>query len=136
MNKKDEENKQLLEGHKALKSKPKITKQGMSDEEIIASGQGLESSKRVPKWFWMIIVVVILIAYGLTLPFWGDRIDSPRPWFTWGHVAAFAYILVFGGFVYFMTMMYGDDGGEAEDQEEFDGMNGTHEKSDHGDEQK
>jgi len=106
----------------------KITKQGMSDEEIIASGVGLESKNRVPKWFWAIILVVLLIAYGLTMPFWGDRVDNPRPWFTWGHVGALAYILVFGGFVYFMTTMYGDDGGEAEDQEEFDGLSG-HDKS-------
>jgi len=114
-----------------------ITKQGMSDEEIIASGVGLESKDRVPKWFWAIIIVVTLIAYGLTVPFWGDRVGSPRPWFTWGHVGALAYILVFGGFVYFMTMMSGgDDGGEAEDKEEFDGLSGQDKTSDHGDDKK
>lgn len=113
-----------------------IEKQGMSDEEIIASGVGLESRGRVPKWFWAIIVVVLLAAYGLTVPFWGDRVDNPRPWFTWGHVGALAYILVFGGFVYFMTMMYGDDGGEAEDVEEFDGLNETKRTAEHGDDKK
>ena len=102
-------------------------KQGMTDEEIIAS---VESEKRVPKWFWAIVLVVLLAAYGLTVPFWGDRVDNPRPWFTWGHVGALAYILVFGGFVYFMTMMYGDDNGEAEEQEEFDGLSGKDKKSD------
>jgi len=114
---------------------PNISKQGMSDEEIIASGVGLESSARVPKWFWAIIVVVLLAAFGLSMPFWGDRVDSPRPWFTWGHVGALAYILVFGGFVYFMTTMYGNDGGESEDQEEFDGLSG-HDKSSDDDEKK
>jgi len=127
MNQEDKKNADLLADEKAHSSK-NITKQGMSDEEIIASGVGLESRDRVPKWFWAIIAVVILIAYGLTVPFWGDRVGSPRPWFTWGHVGALAYILVFGGFVYFMTMMYGDDGGEAEDKEEFDGLSG-HDKS-------
>jgi len=131
----DEKNKKLLAGEDKVSS-IKITKQGMSDEEIIASGVGLESKDRVPKWFWAIIVVVILVAYGLTVPFWGDRVDNPRPWFTWGHVGALAYILVFGGFVYFMTMMYGNDGGEADDQEEFDGLSGHDKSSDDGDDKK
>ncbi|MDQ6956438.1 MAG: hypothetical protein Q9M21_04505 [Mariprofundaceae bacterium] len=136
MNREDEENGHLSADHQESSHK-KIEKQGMSDEEIIASGVGLESRDRVPKWFWAIIVVVILIAYGLTVPFWGDRIDNPRPWFTWGHVGALAYILVFGGFVYFMTMMSGgDDGGEAEDQEEFDGLSGQDKTSGHGDDKK
>jgi len=134
MNQESEKNEGLLAGEKDLSKK--INKQGMSDEEIIASGVGLESSDRVPKWFWAIIVVVLLVAFGLSMPFWGDRMDSPRPWFTWGHVGALAYILVFGGFVYFMTMMYGNDGGEAEDQEEFDGLSGHDKSSDDGDDKK
>lgn len=132
MNSEDKGNEHLLADNESQSHK-KIEKKGMTDEEIIASGVGLESRNRVPKWFWAIIVVVVLVAYGLTVPFWGDRVDSPRPWFTWGHVAALAYILIFGGFVYFMTMMYGDDGGEAEDREEFDGLSGTDKTSDHGD---
>jgi len=118
---------------KQTQARKNIENKGMTDEEIIASGVGLESSKRVPKWFWAIIVVVVLIAFALTEPFWGDRAGHPRPWFTWGHVGALAYIMVFGGCVYFMTTMYGDDGGEAEDQEEFDGLNGTDKTSGHGD---
>jgi len=131
MKQESEENEDLLASEKKGLS-PKITKQGMSDEEIIASGVGLESSERVPKWFWAIIVVVVLVAFGLSMPFWGDRVDSPRPWFTWGHVGALAYISIFGGFVYYMTMMYGDDGGEAEDKEEFDGLSGHDKPADNG----
>jgi len=135
MKQKDERNEGLLAGEEKDLPK-KITKQGMTDEEIIASGVGLESSERVPKWFWAIIVVVVLVAFGLSMPFWGDRVDSPRPWFTWGHFAALAYISIFGGFVYFMTIMYGNDGGEAEDQEEFDGLSGHDKSSDDGDDKK
>jgi len=91
---------------------------GMSDEEIIASGDGLENSSRVPRWFFAIIIVVVIAAFGLSLPFWGDRVDSPRPWYTWGHLAALAYMLIFGGFVYVMTMMYDPDKGESEDEED------------------
>jgi len=110
----DRENERLFGGGQ---SRPK-KKAGMSDAEIQASGSGLESSKRVPKWFVAIIIVVLLIAYGLTVPFWGDRADSPREWFNWGHLAALAYIIVFGGFVYFMTTMYGDDDEEEHDNDE------------------
>ena len=108
----DKENERLFGGGESRRKKV-----GMTDEEIIASGSGLESSKRVPKWFLAILVVMLLIAYGLTVPFWGDRVDNPRPWFTWGHVAAFVYILVFGGFVYFMTAMYGSNDEEIDKEE-------------------
>ena len=112
----DEENARLFGGGQSPARKKK--KKGMSDAEIIASGDGLEDSSRVPRWFIAIIVVVILAAYGLSLPFWGDRVDSPRPWYTWGHVAALAYIIVFGGFVYGMTMLYDPDRGDTEDEDD------------------
>ena len=110
----DEENERLFGGGGARKPKHK----GMSDDEIIASGKGLESSNRVPKWFIAIVVVVVLMAFGLTIPFWGDRADSPREWFNWGHLAALAYMIVFGGFVYFMTTMYDYDKYEENEADE------------------
>jgi len=116
----DKENERLFGGGQSRPAKAK-KRVGMTDDEIIASGTGLESSKRVPKWFLAILVVMLLIAYGLTVPFWGDRIDNPRPWFTWGHVGALAYVVVFGGFVYFMTSMYGSNDEEIDkemDEEE------------------
>ncbi len=112
----DDENARLFGGGQSPAKKKR--KKGMSDEEIIASGDGLEDSSRVPRWFIAIIVVVILAAYGLSLPFWGDRVDSPRPWYTWGHVAALAYIIVFGGFVYGMTMLYDPDKNDPEDDDD------------------
>ena len=112
----DEENARLFGGGQSPAKKKR--KKGMSDEEIIASGDGLENSSRVPRWFIAIIVVVLLAAYGLSLPFWGDRVDSPRPWYTWGHVAALAYIIVFGGFVYGMTMLYDPDNNTPEEDDD------------------
>jgi len=109
----DAENERLFGGGQSRPAKTK-KRVGMTDDEIIASGSGLESSNRVPKWFLAILVVMLLIAYGLTVPFWGDRVDSPRAWFTWGHVGAFAYIIVFGGFVYYMTSMYGSNDEEID----------------------
>ncbi|MDQ6953388.1 MAG: hypothetical protein Q9M15_07670 [Mariprofundaceae bacterium] len=110
----DEENARLFGGGQ---SRPK-KKKGLSDDDIIASGEGLEDSSRVPRWFFAIIAVVVVAAFALSLPFWGDRLDSPRPWYTWGHAAALAYMLVFGGFVYAMTMMYDPDKGDAEDEDD------------------
>jgi len=135
----DDENERLFGGGQSRpKKKTGVHKVGMTDAEVLASGSGLESSQRVPKWFWSILIVMILIAYGLTLPFWGDRADSPREWFNWGHVAAFAYIAVFGSFVYFMTMMYGpDDENGDESGDEIDDGNGEEssdkiDENDHG----
>ncbi|MDQ6998784.1 MAG: hypothetical protein Q9M17_08715 [Mariprofundus sp.] len=120
----DAENERLFGGGQSRPTKAK-KRVGMSDDEIIASSSGLESSKRVPKWFLAILVVMVLIAFGLTVPFWGDRVDNPRPWFTWGHLAALAYVLVFGGFVYFMTSMYGSD-----DEDSDEGINQTEDGDD------
>jgi len=113
----DEENARLFGGGQ---SRPKSQRKGLSDDDIIASGEGLEDSSRVPRWFFAIIAVVVVAAFALSLPFWGDRPDSPRPWYTWGHAVALAYMLVFGGFVYVMTMMYDPDKGDAEDIEDED----------------
>jgi len=111
----DDENERLFGGGQSRPRKDAdVKKVGMTDAEILASGSGLEKSQRVPTWFWSILIVMILIAYGLTVPFWGDRAENPRDWFNWGHVAAFAYIAVFGSFVYFMTMMY-DSSDHADD---------------------
>jgi len=84
-------------------------KRGLEDWELVEKIP--ESQNRVPKWFIAIIVMVLLVAFGLTLPFWGDRPDNPRPWFTWGHLAAVVYFLVAAAFIYFMVGLYGSDKG-------------------------
>jgi hypothetical protein len=111
----DAENERLFGGG-GRRRKPR--NKGMSDDEIITSGEGIESSNRVPKWFIAIIVVVVLIAFGLTIPFWGDRADAPREWFNWGQLLALGYMIVFGGFVYFMTSMYDYDQYEEDEADE------------------
>ncbi len=80
-------------------------KRGLEDWELVEKIP--ESQNRVPKWFLAVIAMVLLVAFGLTLPFWGDRPDNPRPWFTWGHVAAVVYFGIAAGFIYFMTRLYG-----------------------------
>ncbi|HXH71364.1 MAG TPA: hypothetical protein VNI58_00925 [Mariprofundaceae bacterium] len=87
--------------------KERLEKRGMEDWELVEKIP--QSQKRVPKWFIAVIVMVMLVAFGLTLPFWGDRPDNPRPWFTWGTVAAVVYFGIAAGFIYFMVNLYGSD---------------------------
>ena len=83
----------------------RLAKRGMEDWELVEHIP--ESQRGVPKWFIAVIVVVLLIAIGLSFPFWGDRPGYERSWFNWGFVAALVYLLVAGGFVYFMVNLYG-----------------------------
>lgn len=80
-------------------------KRGLEDWELVEKIP--ESQEGVPRWFWGIIVIVLLIAIGLSFPFWGDRPGYEREWINWGFGAALLYIVVFGAFVYFMVNFYG-----------------------------
>lgn len=80
-------------------------KRGLEDWELVENIP--DSQRGVPRWFWGIIVIVLLIAIGLSFPFWGDRPGYEREWINWGFGAALLYILVFGAFVYVMVNFYG-----------------------------
>ena len=80
-------------------------KRGLEDWELVESIP--ESQKPVPRWFFGIIIAVLLVAVGLSFPFWGDRPGYEREWINWGFGAALLYLLVFGTFVYFMVNFYG-----------------------------
>ncbi len=83
----------------------RLARRGMEDWEMVDHIP--ESQRGVPKWFIAVIVVVLLVAIGLSFPFWGDRPGYERSWFNWGFVAALGYLLVAGTFVYFMVNLYG-----------------------------
>lgn len=80
-------------------------KRGLEDWELVEKIP--ESQQDVPRWFWGIVVIVLLIAIGLSFPFWGDRPGYEREWINWGFGAALLYLAVFGTFVYFMVNFYG-----------------------------
>lgn len=80
-------------------------KRGLEDWELVEKIP--ESQQGVPRWFLGIVVVVLLIAIGLSFPFWGDRPGYEREWINWGFGAAILYLAVFGTFVYFMVNFYG-----------------------------
>ena len=94
-------------------------RRGLEDWELLASMEQ-PASKRVPRWFLFILAGALIVAFFLTLPFWGDRPDHPRPWFTWGHLLAVVYFGAFGYFVYWAVNKYtgaDEDEGEGRDEE-------------------
>lgn len=83
----------------------RLAKRGLEDWELVDKIP--ESQRNVPVWFVAVILVVLLVAVGLSFPFWGDRPGYERSWFNWGFVIALVYIAVAGTFVYFMVRLYG-----------------------------
>ncbi len=84
-------------------------KRGLEDWELVETIP--ESQKRVPYWFVAIIITVLLVAIGLSFPFWGNRPGQEREWFNWGFVAALFYIAAASALVYFMVGLYGSSSG-------------------------
>lgn len=82
-------------------------KRGLEDWELVEKIP--ESQEGVPRWFLGVIVAVLLVAIGLSFPFWGDRPGHEREWINWGFGAALLYLAVFGPFVYFMVNFYGSE---------------------------
>lgn len=90
-------------------------KRGLEDWEMVEKIP--QSQKSVPKWFFAVVVAVLLVAIGLSFPFWGDRPGYERAWVDWGFGAAILYLLVFGGFVYFMVNKYSPSVDGSEDMD-------------------
>jgi len=85
----------------------RLNKRGMEDWELVENIP--KSQNHMPKWFIAVVFMVLLMAFGLTMPFWGDRPDNPRPWFTWGHLIALVYFGVAAVFIHYMVNLYGSD---------------------------
>lgn len=83
----------------------RLAKRGMEDWELVENIS--ESQQGVPYWFVGVIITVLLVAVGLSFPFWGDRPGFERAWVDWGFLAALFYIAVAAGLVYFMVQLYG-----------------------------
>lgn len=105
-------------------------KRGLEDWELV--NRIPESQRGVPKWFIAVIVVVLLVAIGLSFPFWGDRPGYERSWFNWGFAGAIFYIIVMSVFVYFMVNLYGSRIGGRLDTDKKSDQNGNHNKDESG----
>lgn len=101
-------------------------KRGLEDWELVEKIP--QSQKGVPKWFLAVIVAVLLVAIGLSFPFWGDRPGYERAWIDWGFGAAILYLLIFGGFVYLMVNKYSPSVDGMEDMNESGGSGKSEKK--------
>lgn len=84
-------------------------KRGLEDWELVETIP--QSQKGIPYWFVAIIITVLLVAIGLSFPFWGNRPGHEPEWFNWGFVAAIFYIAAAAALVYFMVQLYGSPSG-------------------------
>ncbi len=80
-------------------------KRGLEDWELVEKIP--ESQRGIPYWFGAVIFVVLLVAIGLSFPFWGDRPGYERAWVDWGFAAALVYIAIGIAFIYSMVNLYG-----------------------------
>jgi hypothetical protein len=92
-----------------VSNEERLAKRGMEDWELVEKIP--ESQKGIPYWFVAVIITVLLVAVGLSFPFWGDRPGYERDWVDWGFVAALFYISAAAAFVYFMVQLYGSTTG-------------------------
>jgi len=94
----------------------RMARRGLEDWELVEKIS--ESQKGVPYWFVAVVVVVLLVAVGLSFPFWGNRPGFEREWVDWGFVAALFYIGAAATFVYFMVQLYGTSTGGRLDSDQ------------------
>lgn len=77
------------------------TKRGLEDWEMLQEME--ESNTHIPYWFIAIFFILLMIAIGLTFPFWGNRPGFERDWFDWGIPAGAAWVTVMSFLIYYMV---------------------------------
>ena len=78
-------------------------RRGLEDWEMVTSME--QSTVGIPFWFVAIFVVLLIVAVGLTFPFWGNRPGYERPWFDWGIPAGVAWVVVMSAVIYYFVEM-------------------------------
>jgi len=76
-------------------------KRGLEDWEMLTSMA--ESKVSIPYWFIAIFFVLLIVAVGLTFPFWGNRPGYERPWFDWGIPMGVAWVMVMSFIIYYFV---------------------------------
>lgn len=76
-------------------------KRGLEDWEMVTSMD--ESKVSIPYWFIAIFLVLLLVAIGLTFPFWGNRPGYERPFFDWGIPLGAAWVIVMSFVIYYFV---------------------------------
>lgn len=95
-------------------------KRGLEDWELVDTIPA--SQKGIPYWFVGVIITVLLVAMGLSFPFWGNRPGKEQDWLNWGFIGAIFYIALASAIIYFMVQLYGSpSGGTLESDKNKDG---------------
>jgi len=76
-------------------------KRGLEDWEMVNSME--HSDVGIPYWFIAIFFVLLIVAIGLTFPFWGNRPGYERPWFDWGIPLGVAWVVVMSFIIYYFV---------------------------------
>jgi len=77
-------------------------KRGLEDWEMVEY-MSEKSDHRIPYWFFALFIILLLVAIGLTFPFWGVRPGFERPWFDWGIPAGAAWVIVMTAVIYYLV---------------------------------
>lgn len=93
----------------------RLAKRGLEDWELVETIP--ESQKSIPYWFIGVTVAVLLVAVGLSFPFWGLRPGDERAWVDWGFIVALFYVAAGSIFVRFMVNLYGSSIGGTLDSD-------------------
>ena len=96
----------------------RLRKRGMEDWELTEYIP--KSQRSVPYWFIAVVAAVLLVAVGLSFPFWGNRPGVTRHWLDWGYAIALVYVAVGIAFVYYMVKHQGPPNDDPEGEEKQD----------------
>ncbi len=80
----------------------RIERRGLEDWEMVEK-MSETSDHRIPYWFIALFFILLLVATGLTFPFWGVRPGFERPWFDWGIVAGVVWGVSMAGLIYYLV---------------------------------
>ena len=76
-------------------------KRGLEDWEMVTSMEKSEVS--IPYWFIALFVVLLIVAVGLTFPFWGNRPGYERPWYDNGIPLGIAWVVSMSFIIYYFV---------------------------------
>jgi len=76
-------------------------KRGLEDWEMVSTMR--DSNVSIPYWFIAIFIVLLIVAIGLTFPFWGNRPGYERPFFDWGIPLGAAWVIVMSFVIYYFV---------------------------------
>lgn len=80
----------------------RIRKRGLEDWEMVERMTEVSDAK-IPYWFFALFAVLLLVAVGLTFPFWGVRPGYERSWFDWGIPAGVAWVISTSALIYYFV---------------------------------